>query len=140
MAQPEASVERWASLVAERKADLDDWYQGWDEATCSGLASAAVDCNLMLSSASFIAQTNDIVVAGASFEEGNTYLGAVPDEIADLYSDTIALTGAAVEAGAAWTDAGCGIGDEGDCIGLAVEFERAMDAVKSKFEAWSPYL
>lgn len=139
-AAPEASVARWAGLIAERKAELDDWYAGWDDATCSALASAAVDCNLMLTTASFLVQTNDIVIAGASDTSGNTYLGSVPDEISGLYSETIALTGRAVDAGSAWAEAGCGIGDEGECIGLAIDFERAIDAVQLKFEAWSPYL
>lgn len=94
----------------------------------------------MLTTASFLVQTNDIVIAGASDTSGNTYLGSVPDEISGLYSETIALTGRAVDAGSAWAEAGCGIGDEGECIGLAIDFERAIDAVQLKFEAWSPYL
>lgn len=135
-----ASVERWAGLVAERQLDLDDWYAGWDEAVCSSLASSEVDCNLMLTAASFIAQTNDIVIAGPSDPEAKTYLGPVPDEIADLYAETIALTGAARSAAQAWSDADCGVGVEGDCVGLAFTFESAMDKVRQKFAAWSPYL
>lgn len=135
-----ASVERWAGLVAERKLDTEGWFDDWNDALCSGLSSAAPDCNIMLSSASFIARTNDIVIAGASNPAGNTYLGEVPAEIADLYAETISLTASAVAAGDAWSDADCRIGTEGDCLRLATDFIRAMDNVRLKFAAWSPYL
>ena len=135
-----ASIAQWAGLVAERKLELDDWYEDWDDAICSSAASTEIDCNVQLTIATFLAQTNHIVIAAPSDPAAKTYLGKVPAEISSLYAETISLTEEAQTAGDAWSEAGCESGEAGDCIGLAFEFESALDSVRTKFAAWSPYL
>lgn len=58
----DSTPEQWASLVAQQQAGWEDWQDGWDEAGCSSLAAAAgaMDCQLMLTSASFMVQTTSI--------------------------------------------------------------------------------
>ena len=137
---PESSVAQWAGLVAERKLELDDWYEQWDKAVCSSAASMEIDCNIQLTIASMVAETNQLVISGPSNPSANTYLGEPPSEIAALYDDTLEVAEAAQAAGKAWVDAGCETEDAGECIGLAFEFEYALDSVRTKFAAWSPYL
>ena len=134
-----ASVERWAGLVAERQFETDDWLEDWDDRGCSGLQIANPACNVTLTSAAFIAQTTHLVIAGPSDPAARTYLGEVPAEIDDLYAATIKVTQEADDAATAWLDAKCADGRE-ECVKIAIDLERAIDATRTKFAAWSPYL
>jgi hypothetical protein len=134
------TVAQWASLVAEQQLELNDWYDKWEENSCSALSLDYLPCSIQLTSGSYIAQTNHIVIWGPSDPASKTYIGEPPAEIARLYADTIAATEAAYDAGVAWGDEGCSLDVTDACIDIAVELERGLEATRSKFAAWEPYL
>ncbi|QCR39663.1 hypothetical protein C1N74_03960 [Microbacterium sp. SGAir0570] len=139
----DSTPEQWASLVAQQQAGWEDWQDGWDEAGCSSLAAAAgaMDCQLMLTSASFMVQTTSIEHELAVSAGKKGFIATTPPaEVATLFGELTAAGEAAADAGVAWSDAECGSTESDDCTTLAIAFERSIDALQSEFAAWRPYM
>ena len=141
---PAASSEpanAWAGVVAEQQVALQAWSDGWADTSCSAAAVAGAECRAMFQTGAEVSESIALAIEWASLSDSETYLGEIPADIADLYGETIAVTGTAKLAGDAWRTSDCNTdGSAAECIGLATDVERAMDDVRSKFAAWSPYL
>ncbi len=135
-----ASVEQWASVIAEQRNSYDDTDQSWEDATCSSLAAVdgAVDCQAMMMSMGLVAATANVTISGATNPDGPAYIGKPPAEIRTLLIDTLT---AAMIAEDAFTPVDMDCFDEGiECAGEASEAERAWDTLGDKYAAWDPYL
>lgn len=134
-AEDTATTEQWASEIAKLRTSYDDAQASWDGATCSAMAVPdAPDCLAMITTMGFLADTAQITLDGLQNEDGPTYLGTPPDEIASLLSET---TESATNASAAGQEVSC----PGDaCLSTAFEFEQAWDALGEQFAGWDPYL
>lgn len=131
-----ASIEQWASVVAEQKDSYEDTQQSWDDLTCSSLAASngAVDCQAYMYTMGLVAETAAISIGGTVNPDTPKYLGEPPAEIVTLVDETIA---------AAQHAADVSVGPEcfdDDCIGESVDAERAWNQLGDKYAAWDPYL
>ncbi|MCS5732389.1 hypothetical protein [Herbiconiux daphne] len=127
--------------MAEQQVNLADWSEDWERNSCSALALEAFLCSAGLMSGAFTAQTIFITLTGAAQEGTGMYVGAVPEEIEDLYDETVSAASAANDKSEAWLASPCSTDASGeDCITLAFGLETAMDDVGKKFAAWAPYL
>jgi hypothetical protein len=129
------TTEQWASEIAKLRSSYDDAQASWDDATCSAMAVPdAPDCNAWMVTMGYVADTAQITLDGLQNEDGPTYLGTPPEEIASLLADT---TESATNASAAGQEVSC----PGDgCLSTAFEFEQAWDALGEQFAGWDPYL
>jgi hypothetical protein len=131
-----ATVEQWASVIAEQQLSVDEAQESWDDATCSPSVAAdgAADCVAYLTVMGLTASTAAITIGGAADPDSPTYIGDPPEEIADLVAATIADAEAAA---AASEDVDC---FEGDCLSDALEFHDAWNDLRGDLAAWTPYL
>jgi hypothetical protein len=132
-----ATVNEWASLVAQEQLRLDDALQPWDEHSCSALSLEDPLCSAYLVVLQMTTGTSETVLGGAADPGALTYLGTAPDEVADRVADLVTTVKSVSTSGVAAT-AACPEGDT--CISLAAEFTRGIDTLRAAYAGWEPYL
>ncbi len=129
------TTEQWVSEITKLQTSYDDAQESWDGATCSAMAVPdAPDCAALMVAMGYVSSTAQITLEGLQNEDGPTYLGTPPEEIASLLAET---TQAATNASAAGQEVAC----PGDaCLSTAFEFERGWETLGEQFASWDPYL
>lgn len=128
------TTEQWASLVAERKHQIDEVQQSWDDANCSAsVIDTGVEpiCDAILVTMSYAAGTTTTVLGGAVNPESDTYLGEPPAEIDALYFDTFDAADAVYVAYDDWSEWEAA---------TPLDITWAWEDLRQQFAAWSPYL
>lgn len=154
-AQPEATstptptkeastVAQWASLIAQQKAEWDEWSDTWEENSCSGVtasSSAGLLCRLQLTSATFIAETTTIEHQLAVTPGKKGFIATEPPaEVASLFEQTKAAAESVKDSADAWDAGGCSSSTAGDCASLSVTFDRSIGSLAKAFVGWTPYM
>lgn len=134
-----ASVQQFASVIAESRGDVDDWLADWHEATCSTLATESGDptCQALLLGGGLTAETAKLKIEGATKPGVPAYIGEPPEEIAIIRGATEKVAVAAADAGEALPD-DCSADSE--CVKKVFAFVTAMEDLQSKYDAWEPYM
>jgi hypothetical protein len=127
----QATVQQWASLIAQQDQKLDETLGQWHEDDCSALSLDYPLCEIKFMTLGTVAKTLDIQLQGATSESSPSYLGEPPSEVATLVQETV---DAAHEAAT--------LADDPDVkdVGVAVRFEGAVDALSTAYAGWAPYL
>jgi uncharacterized protein YceK len=128
------SVQQWASKVAEQKVSLDKWSTQWAADGCTADALPDLPCGMEILTGTMIATTISLNLHTLSKEYGSP-----PDEIKSLVADTQTAADAANTSGQTWTST-CNAKQDPSCLQLSFAFTTTMDALSTKFTAWSPYL
>lgn len=139
-----STVAQWASLIAQQKAEWDEWADDWEGNDCSALTAVSkvgLVCRVQLTSAMFMAQTTTIEHELAVTPGRKGFIAATPpSEVTSLFSQTKTAAQAVADGAEAWDAAGCSTSLGGDCTSLTVSFDRSIDALTKAFVGWTPYM
>jgi hypothetical protein len=143
-----ATVAQYSSIVAKQKASIGKTLDMMLSDTCDWTTPGSVDtvsgssaCGLSVLTVNFEAQTLQLVFVGAQKPGAPAYIGAPPDEIKSLVSDTKAAadTLASTSDKANPCTAPAVSPDSAACVKALFDFYRAMTDMKAQFAAWGPY-
>lgn len=133
-----ATVQQWASIIAEQQLSFDETWENFDEKDCGVmLMGPDVNCEAIGLTLYYNAQTISTVIEGARKPSAPAFIGDPPAEIADLVDETQDAADAAVAAWETRDEADC---DGGGCVSQAFEFDSALDDIRAQLAAWGPYL
>jgi hypothetical protein len=134
---PTATIEQFASIVAEHKGD---WDEVADRTKANCLDPATVPaCVLGYMTLGIKADTIHLVLTGAH-EAGNpTYIGEPPAEIEDLLTATETAASKVNPAVGAFRKAGCTDPMEPACLSQYMAMDSAVDELSRKLDAWTAY-
>ena len=133
-----ASVQQWASIVAEEQAELAKWRDQWNADNCKLAAVDDLTCSIETLTGTFVVQTVSTKLKIPTTAKSTGFIGTPPKEIRGLYGDTQTMAEGAVTAGKAWSD-GCSKTASDECLQLVFEFDTAVEKLETKFAAWAPY-
>lgn len=141
-----ATVSQYASIVAEHRPELAERLSASSRCLLllSGERCHEFDYIAMAGIETFAARLG-AALTSASAPSAESYIGAPPDEIADLVERTIDATDAAADAFTAWSDGNCAIPNTertpaSDCTARGAQASFAGSDVEDAFAAWEPYL
>lgn len=135
-----ATVQQWASKIAEVEGGVRESVQDWEEEDCLpvDLASGNWFCGMNMRGMSTNAQIVVLTIQGGTKEGVPAYIGEPPAEIATLVTETLDAAIDAEDATAAAIESCDASAD--DCHVKAVNAVIAMGQLERKLDAWKPYL
>jgi hypothetical protein len=135
---PTASVEDFAAVVAEHHADWDKTVTDL-EALCLDPATVPA-CHLTYMTVSLKAETIRLALSTVHKPDAPGYVGAPPEEIEDLLTETeSAADAASVAANDLVEAAGCDDPFADTCIEQRFAADGAIDDLSGKLDAWTAY-
>lgn len=133
----EASVQQWASRVAEGAGAVRENYATWDSEHNCLPGDTDFLCTSDMLTMSLSASTLATLLRAGTNVGAPGYIGDPPAEVADLVYDTkTAAEQAAETADAAW-DACLDGGEE--CTGKSMAMSVSYGRLLSQLDAWQPY-
>lgn len=132
-----ASIEQFASLIAEHKGDWDDQVDTTKE-NCLDPATIPA-CVYGYMTLGLKADTMHLVLTGAHQVGNPTYVGEPPAEIRDLLSDTEDTASKVNPAVGAFQQAGCADPMDNACLSEYLAMDSAVDELSRKLDAWAVY-
>lgn len=130
-----ASVEQWASLVAEAKGGVVNAYEDWKDTDCLP-GDTEVTCTINLSILSTTAHIFALQIDGGLKPEAEGYIGDPPADIAALVDQSREAAMGAKEALEIAHDA---CFDDENCLREGMTGIRSYEKLLAKIDAWSPY-
>lgn len=134
---PAASVEQFASIVAEHRGKWDDQVDTTKEDCLD--PNTAVACGLGYMALGLQAETLNVVLTGVHKTGSPTYVGEPPAEIKNLLNETERAAGAVNPAVEEFQQAGCIDPMDEACLTEYVAMDSAVDELSRKLDAWSAY-
>lgn len=140
-----ASVQQYASLVAQQKPDLLDYIDqltggdcDWTSPGSVSVDPSSVTCWVVPLTVSYSASTLSLKLKGAQKPGVPAYIGAVPDELKGIVEDTIAAADK-LDPDKATAVQNCVKTAGPDCTTTLFDFQYNLRELKSQLAAWSPY-
>ncbi|KSU52914.1 hypothetical protein SAMN05216418_2875 [Microbacterium enclense] len=139
-----STVAQWASLIAQQKAEWDDWAESWDDSECSpafATTQAGIICRVQLTSATFMATTTTIEHQLAVTPGKKGFIASSPPaEVSSLFAQTKTAAETVQREAEAWDAGGCSTTTGEGCASLTFAFDRAIGDLSKAFVGWSPYM
>lgn len=133
-----ATVEQWASLVAEGANKVRAPYESWNDTDNDCLpGDTDITCMMIMLTMQYSADAFALSLEAGAKPDAPGFIGTPPVEIHSLVADTHEAAVLATTTAEAAHDSCSEQGE--DCLGLAFEADYSYGKLVDKLDAWQPY-